>query len=81
MRLGAHESISGGMHKAIERAQRVGCDAAQLFVKANRVWAARSLSDEEVDRFREAAMSSAISPQVGHASYLLNLASPDPALG
>jgi deoxyribonuclease-4 len=80
MRLGAHESIAGGMHKAIERAQSVGCDAVQLFVKANRVWAAKALTDEEVAMFREAAAESGVRPQVGHASYLLNLASPDDGL-
>jgi len=80
MRLGAHESIAGGMHRAIERAQSVGCDAVQLFVKANRVWAAKTLTDEEVAHFREAAAKSGIRPQVGHASYLLNLASPDDGL-
>ena len=68
------------MYRAIERAQSVGCDAVQLFVKANRVWAAKELTDEDVVRFRDAVGESGIWPQVGHASYLLNLASPDDAL-
>ena len=80
MRLGAHESISGGVHKAIARAHSVGCDAVQLFVKANRVWAAKALTDEDVDQFKTAVAESGIWPQVGHASYLLNLASPDDSL-
>lgn len=80
MRLGAHESIAGGTARAIERARSVGCDAVQLFVKANRVWAAKELPAEEVDRFRHLASECAIWPQVGHASYLLNLASPDEEL-
>jgi len=29
--LGAHESISGGYCKAVEIAQRVGCDCVQVF--------------------------------------------------
>jgi len=77
MRLGAHESISGGMYTAIERAHSAGCDAVQLFVKANRVWVAKEMTDDEVVRFKDAAAEYDIRPQVGHASYLLNLASPD----
>lgn len=77
MRLGAHESIAGGMHKAIERAQSVGCDTVQLFVKANRVWAAKPLAEEDVARFKATAAETGIHPLIGHASYLLNLASPD----
>ena len=65
------------MHRAIERAQSVGCDAVQLFVKANRVWAAKPLTAEGVAQFQETAAETGIWPQVGHASYLLNLASPD----
>ena len=80
MRLGAHESIAGGVHRAIERAQSVGCDAVQLFVKANRVWAAKPLTEESIAQFKGRAAGTGISPQVGHASYLLNVASPDETL-
>jgi deoxyribonuclease-4 len=80
MRLGAHESIAGGVHRAIERAQSVGCESVQLFVKANRVWAAKPLTTEGIADFRAAVADTGISPQVGHASYLLNIASPDDGL-
>jgi deoxyribonuclease-4 len=80
LRLGAHESISGGFCKAFDRAQSVGCDAVQIFVKSNRSWAVRSFSEGEVARFRARAEETGICPVVGHASYLLNLASPDEAL-
>ncbi len=76
MRLGAHESIAGGLHKAFDRAASVGCDAVQIFVKPNRSWAVPSLSEEDVERFRAKAASTGIRPVVAHTSYLLNLASP-----
>lgn len=76
MRLGAHESIAGGMHKALERADSVGCDAVQLFVKPNRSWAVPVLADEQVALFRSKAEMLDIWPLVGHTSYLLNLCSP-----
>ncbi|HET91601.1 MAG TPA: deoxyribonuclease IV [Chloroflexi bacterium] len=78
--LGAHESIAGGVYKAFDRAESVGCEAVQIFVKPNRAWAARPLSEREIARFRARAEETGIRPVVGHASYLLNLASPDDGL-
>jgi deoxyribonuclease-4 len=31
--LGAHMSIAGGYYRAVEAAQRCGCDCVQLFTK------------------------------------------------
>jgi deoxyribonuclease-4 len=76
MRLGAHESISGGLHKAFDRAQSAGCDAVQIFVKSNRSWAVKPLLEEDISQFKAKAEETGIHPVVGHASYLLNLASP-----
>ncbi|MFO7743419.1 MAG: deoxyribonuclease IV [Anaerolineae bacterium] len=76
MRLGAHESIAGGVHKAFDRAQSVGCDALQIFVKPNRAWAVPPLTDHDVALFRARRAETAIRPVVAHSSYLLNLSSP-----
>ncbi|MBE9506948.1 MAG: deoxyribonuclease IV [Chloroflexi bacterium] len=80
MRLGAHESIAGGLHKAFDRAQSVGCEAMQIFVKSNRSWAVKPLTEEDIARFKAKAEETGIHPVVGHTSYLLNLATPDEAL-
>ena len=80
LRLGAHESIAGGLHRAFDRAQSAGCDAVQIFVKSNRAWAVKPLTEEDVARFRARAEETGIRPVVGHTSYLLNLGSPDDAL-
>jgi len=80
MRLGAHESIAGGLHKAFDRARSVGCDAVQIFVKSNRSWAVKPLTGGDIARFMAKAEETGIHPVVGHASYLLNLASPDTSL-
>ncbi len=77
MRLGAHESIAGGLHRAFDRALSVGCETVQVFVKSNRSWAVKPLTEEEVARFKAKAADTGIHPVVGHTSYLLNLASPD----
>ena len=55
MRLGAHESIAGGLYKAFDRAQSVGCEAVQIFVKPNRQWAAKPLTEEDVAQFKAKA--------------------------
>ena len=36
--LGAHMSIAGGYHKAVEIAARAGCDCVQLFTKNRPNW-------------------------------------------
>jgi deoxyribonuclease-4 len=80
VKLGAHESIAGGLYKAFDRAWSVGCEAVQIFVKPNRAWAVKPLTEEDVARFKEKANETSIQLVVGHASYLLNLATPDEAL-
>jgi deoxyribonuclease-4 len=80
VRLGAHESIAGGLHKAFDRAQSATCDAVQIFVKSNRSWAVKPLTEDEIARFKARAEETGIRPVVGHTSYLLNLGSPDELL-
>ncbi|MGC9399386.1 MAG: deoxyribonuclease IV [Anaerolineae bacterium] len=76
LRLGAHESIAGGLYRAYERGQKVGCEALQIWVKNGRQWDAPPLQPEEIRRFREARCETGIHPVVAHAAYIINLASP-----
>lgn len=78
--LGAHQSIAGGFQKAVERAQAAGCDCLQIFTKNCTQWKAPPLSDELAARFQAAVFQSGLRHPVGHAAYLVNLASPDPIL-
>lgn len=77
--LGAHMSIAGGLHLALERGHALGCFAVQIFVKNQRQWAARPLGADEVRAFRAARRATGIPWVFAHASYLINLASPDAA--
>lgn len=70
-------STAGGLENVFREGHRVGCECVQLFVKNQRQWNARPLAAEQIDRFRAAAMESELGPVVAHASYLLNLASPE----
>src|SRR5262245_36221912 len=78
--LGAHQSIAGGLHRALERGREAGCEAVQLFTRSARQWAARPLADEEVRAFQRARSETAIAAVLAHDCYLFNLAAPDPVL-
>ncbi len=79
-RFGAHVSTAGGVSKAFQRAEDVGCDTMQIFTRNNNRWATKPLDPKEIQRWRERWRQSPVRPVVSHASYLINLASSDDAL-
>ena len=79
-RFGAHMSIAGGMHKAIEAALRLGCETMQVFVKNQRQWRAAPLKKDDLERWFQLLDTPGFGPPVAHATYLINLASADPRL-
>jgi deoxyribonuclease-4 len=78
--LGAHVSIAGGTHNAPPRAKAIGATAMQIFTKMANRWAERLCADEECLAFRRALAETDVRVTMAHDSYLINLASPDPAL-
>lgn len=76
--LGAHMSIGGGAHRAIERACSVNCTAMQIFVKNNMQWFARPLEKTEIRAFLDHAQRAQIGAAFAHANYLINLAATNP---
>ncbi len=76
MPLGAHLSIAGGLHKAVERAEALGCEALQIFSKRSNQWAAKPLTQEDIRAFRKMLQDSPITDVLVHDSYLINLAHP-----
>ena len=77
-RLGAHVSVAGGFANAIERSAALDAGAQQIFVKSARQWKAKPIPDEQAEAYREAAQQSGLADYtLAHASYLINLASPD----
>jgi deoxyribonuclease IV len=79
--LGAHVPTAGGLHHAPAHGRDIGATAIQVFTRNQRQWAARPLGTDETGAFREALGASGIRSVMSHASYLINLASPDPVLG
>ena len=76
MKLGKHVSIAGGLHKSVDRARDIGCNAMQIFVKNPRGWQGKELTEEACLEFREAREEAGLDPVVVHATYLINIASP-----
>jgi|ERR1700693_536534 len=76
--LGAHMSIGGGAHTAIERGRSIDCTAIQIFVKNNMQWFARPLTHEEIRAFLEHQQRRELLSIFAHANYLINLAATNP---
>lgn len=79
MKFGAHVSVRGGVELAPDRAVEIGCETFQIFTRNQRQWQARPLPPQAVEQFREKCIRYGLKPLCAHASYLINLASPDPA--
>jgi deoxyribonuclease-4 len=77
---GAHRSIAGGFENAFRTGLDVGCECLQLFVKNQRQWKAPPLTEGQVAAFRAGQRETGLWPIVAHASYLVNLGSPDTAM-
>jgi deoxyribonuclease-4 len=73
-------SVAGGLVLGIERALNLRTRAVQIFTKNASRWEAKALEVEQTASFRSAWEESGLAPVVAHGSYLINLASPDPAL-
>lgn len=71
--LGAHTSTSGGVSKAIERAEKLNFTAIQIFTKNNNRWFAKPLEEKEIEAFKTNLNNSKIEFVVSHDSYLINL--------
>ncbi len=80
-RLGAHVSIGGGIHKAVEREEETGGNCGQIFVGSPRGWKVNQPDEDEVKRFKRLSEEKDIRPWVVHGTYLINLATPKKELG
>jgi deoxyribonuclease-4 len=80
--IGAHVSISGGVDRSPARAAELKANALGIFTKNQRRWDAKPLTEEQKTAFATALSDSGIEPRhvVIHASYLINLATPNTAM-
>jgi deoxyribonuclease-4 len=81
MRIGAHVRAGKGLVPALEHGDEIGAEVVQIFTQSPRMWKASQYGPDVLAGYREAQ---AAHPTVGatfcHATYLINLATPDPEL-
>jgi len=80
--LGAHMSIAGGIHNAIDRGAELGCTAIQIFVKSSKRLFGKPMDNEAIEQWY-LKMEGTNKPKhniqrvLVHAGYLINIASPE----
>ncbi len=72
--LGAHMSISGGIHLAPARGRAAGCSVIQVFTQNANQWRGKMPSDADAALFREKRAECELADVVSHDIYLVNLA-------
>ena len=72
--LGAHVSIAGGIHNAVDRGVNSGCSVIQLFTQNANQWKGKAITDEDAALFKEKFTASGLADVVSHDIYLINLA-------
>jgi len=75
--LGAHLSIAKGLHKAIYEAEKLNCNALQIFTKNATTWKEKYVSSDDIDQFKRAIEETGITKIASHTSYLINLSAID----
>jgi deoxyribonuclease-4 len=77
--MGAHVSSAGGVFNAPINAKKIGAKAFALFVKNQKQWKAKPLTEDEIDKFKENCKQEnyPIDYILPHAAYLINLGSPE----
>ncbi len=81
MLIGAHVRAGKGLVPALEHGADIGADAVQIFTQSPRMWKPSQYSDDVLAAYREAQSEHpSVVATFCHATYLINLASPDPEL-
>ncbi len=80
LHIGAHLSTAAGLAAVCRTAVEIGASCAQIFTSSPQQWRAKSYAQADIEAFHAAQAETGVTPVVAHESYLINLASSDPAL-
>ena len=75
--IGAHVSVAGGIEKCFANAKKIGAESIQIFGANPRQWKGTVPGEERIAAFKREHTKSGLGPVFLHASYLVNLGSPD----
>ena len=79
--IGAHVSAGGGLVPALDRGAAIGAEVVQIFTQSPRAWKPYQYAPEVLAAYRDAqAAQDVVRATFCHATYLINLATPDRAL-
>jgi deoxyribonuclease-4 len=78
--IGAHTSAAGGAPNALLEGKVIGASTVQIFTSNQKQWQGREILPEEVAEWRRLLGETGIRSVMSHASYLINLGSPDPEM-
>ncbi len=73
--IGAHVSIAGGVHHALEEGQSIGATTIQIFTANQKRWETKPIPEEEVTLWKAKRAETQIESIMSHGSYLINLGS------
>jgi len=76
LRVGAHTSIAGGVHNAVEEQLEYGGNCGQIFSHSPQVWQDPDIDPDNAERFKDRSAAEDVGPWVIHSSYLVNLCTP-----
>ncbi len=81
MRIGAHVRAGKGLVHALTRGADIGAEVVQLFTQSPRMWKPTQYGPDVLAGYRQAQSEHpSVNSTFCHATYLINLATPDPAL-
>ena len=75
MRFGAHVSAAGGLWKAGIAGKALGCEVIQIFSRSPQAFAAKPITDDDAEKFKQSMKENNIQDVYIHAPYIINLAS------
>ena len=73
-------SIAGGFLEAVDRAARLECTAMQMFSRSPRGGTPTPITPDTARQFDAARRAANLEPLAVHGPYIVNLASPEPAM-
>ncbi len=81
MRIGAHVRAGKGLVPALERGADIGAEVVQIFTQSPRMWKPSQYGPDVLAGYRAAQCDHpSVTATFCHATYLINLATPDPEL-
>ena len=81
MRIGAHVRAGKGLVPALQHGDEIGAEVVQIFTQSPRMWKPSQYGPEVLAGYREAQKEHpTVTSTFCHATYLINLATPDPSL-